>query len=128
MSRFLTQEWLDDSRRASDILREWPALSIRLQSVVTGGPGANIESYWVFEDGKMTEAQLGRLEDPEVTMTVVHDEAAKILKGEADPSALILRGTVKTTGNMAKVMALLPILNSTEFKQFLTDVADVTEF
>jgi hypothetical protein len=39
-----------------------------------------------------------------------------------------MQGKVKVTGNMAKVMSLLPITNSPEYKQLQSDIAAITEF
>jgi len=35
---------------------------------------------------------------------------------------------VKVTGNMAKVMSLLPITSSPEYKQMQAEVAEITEY
>ena len=56
----------------------------------------------------MIEAKLGKLDDAEVTLTTGYDDAVKIQKGELDANAAFMQGKVKVTGNMAKVMSLLP--------------------
>ena len=128
MSKWLTQEWLDETRSMAEGQPERPGASARMQYVVTGGPDGDIEYYWILENGKITESKIGRLDDSEVTLTTGHADAMKIQKGELDANAAFMQGKVKVTGNMAKVMALLPITNAPEYKQLQNDIAAITEF
>jgi putative sterol carrier protein len=128
MSKFLSQEWLDEARKLAENQPERPGATARMQYVVTGAPGGDVDYYWVLEDGKLKEAQLGKLDDAEVTLTTGFDDAVKIQKGELDANAAFMQGRVKVTGNMAKVMSLLPITNSPEYKQLQADIAALTEF
>jgi putative sterol carrier protein len=128
MSKWLSQEWLDESRKMAEGQPERAGASARMQYVVTGGPDGDIDYYWVLENGKISESQLGRLGDAEVTLTTAYPDALKIQKGELDANAAFMQGKVKVTGNMAKVMALLPITNSPEYKQLQTEIGAITEF
>ena len=128
MSKWLSQEWLDETRKMAEGQPERPGASARMQYVVTGAPEGDIEYYWVLENGKIVESQLGHLDDAEVTLTTAHDDAMKIQKGELDANAAFMQGKVKVTGNMAKVMSLLPITNSPEYKQLQTEIAAITEY
>ena len=128
MSKWLSQEWLDETRKMAEGQPERAGASARMQYVVTGGPDGDIEYYWVLENGKIIESQLGHLDDAEVTLTTGYADALKIQKGELDANAAFMQGKVKVTGNMAKVMALLPITNSPEYKQLQTEIAAITEF
>ena len=128
MSKWLTQEWLDETRKMAETQPERPGASARMQYVVTGGPDGDIEYYWVLENGKLIESKLGRLDDSEVTLTTAFPDAVKIQKGELDANAAFMQGKVKVTGNMAKVMSLLPITNSPQYKQLQVDIAAITEF
>jgi putative sterol carrier protein len=128
MSKFLTQEWLDEARNMAQGQPERPGATARMQYVVTGSPEGDINYYWVLEDGKLKEAQLGKLDDAEETLTTGFDDAVKIQKGDLDANAAFMQGKVKVTGNMAKVMTLLPITNSPEYKQLQNDIAAITEF
>ncbi|HVA03535.1 MAG TPA: SCP2 sterol-binding domain-containing protein [Acidimicrobiales bacterium] len=128
MSKWLSQEWLDETRKMAEGQPERAGASARMQYVVTGAPDGDIDYYWVLENGKITESQLGRLDDAEVTLTTAYPDALKIQKGELDANAAFMQGKVKVTGNMAKVMALLPITNAPEYKQLQTEIAAITEF
>jgi len=128
MPKWLTQEWLDEERRLAESQPERPGASSRMQYVVTGGPDGEVRYYWILENGKLLDSQMGELSDAEVTLTTNYDDAMKVQQGELDANAAFMQGRIKVTGNMAKLMALLPITNSPEYKQFQEDLRQVTEF
>jgi len=128
MSKWLSQDWLDESRKLAESQPERPGASARMQYVVTGGPDGDVKYYWVLENGKLLESQLGEMPDPEVTLTQTYEDAMKIQKGELDANAAFMQGRIKVTGNMAKLMSLLPLTNSPEYKQLQTEVQAVTEY
>ena len=128
MAKWLSQEWLDEGRKLSEGQPERPGATARMQYVVTGGPDGDIKYYWVLENGKLIESELGELPDAEVTLTQSYDDAVRIQKGELDANAAFMQGRVKVTGNMAKLMSLLPITNSPEYKALQTQILEVTEF
>jgi alkyl sulfatase BDS1-like metallo-beta-lactamase superfamily hydrolase len=128
MSKWLTQDWLDETRTMAESQPERPGATARMQYVVTGGPDGDISYYWLLENGQLKEAKLGKLDDAEVTLTTGWDDAVKIQKQELDANTAFMQGKVKVTGNMAKVMSLLPITNSPEYKQLQNDIAAITEF
>ena len=97
MSKWLTQEWLDETKKMADSQPERPGASARMQYVVTGGPDGEIKYYWVLENGKLLESKLGDLPDAEVTMTQTYEDAMKIQKGELDANAAFMQGRIKVT-------------------------------
>ena len=128
MTKYLTQEWLDETRALADSQPERPGASARMQYVVTGGPDGDIKYYWVLENGKLQESKLGEMPDPEVTLTQSYEDAKKIQQGELDANAAFMQGRVKVTGNMAKLMSLLPLTNAPEYKQLQEQIGAITEY
>ncbi len=128
MAKWLSQEWLDEQQRLSEGQPERPGASARMQYVITGTPDGDVRYYWVLENGKLLESKLGELPDAEVTLTQSYEDAMRIQKGELDANAAFMQGRVKVTGNMAKLLALLPITNSAEYKQLQTEIQAVTEY
>jgi putative sterol carrier protein len=128
MAKWLTQEWLDEGRKLAEGQPERPGASVKLQYVITDGPAGDIRYYWVLENGKLLESQLGELPDAEVTLTETYEDAMRIQKGELDTNAAFMQGRVKVAGNMAKLMAMLPITSSAEYKQLEVDTLAITEF
>jgi putative sterol carrier protein len=128
MSKWLTQEWLDETRKMADGQPERPGASAKMQYVVSGGPDGEVKYYWVLENGKLLDSKLGDLPDAEVTMTMTYEDAMKIQKGELDANAAFMQGRIKVSGNMAKLMALMPLTNAPEYKQLQKEIQDVTEY
>ncbi len=128
MAKWLTQEWLDEQTRLSADQPERPGASARMQYVVTGGPEGDIRYYWVLEDGKLLENKLGTIPDPELTLTIFWDDAMQMQKGELDEQAAFMQGKVKVEGNMAKLMALLPITSSPEYRALQQKLREITEY
>jgi putative sterol carrier protein len=119
---------MDRARQLTGDLPETPGASVRLQQVVTGAPGGDVTYHVVIEDGRTVAQALG--EDPEgaeVTLIATYDDSVRILLGELDASAAFMQGRVKVTGNMAKVMALLPLTNSPEHRQAQAQLRDDTQ-
>jgi alkyl sulfatase BDS1-like metallo-beta-lactamase superfamily hydrolase len=128
MAKWLSQEWLDEGKRLAETQPERPGATARMQYVVTGAPEGDVLYYWVLENGKLLESNLGELPDAEVTLTQSYEDAMRIQKGELDANAAFMQGRVKVTGNMAKLMSLLPITNSPEYKALQGQILEITEF
>jgi putative sterol carrier protein len=128
MSKWLTQEWLDESTRLAATQPVRPGASARLQYVVEGGPDGDVQYYWIVVDGQLTENKLGELADAEVTLTESYEDAKRMQQGELDMNAAFMQGKVKVSGDIAKLMSLLPITSSPEFAEFYKEVLAITEF
>jgi putative sterol carrier protein len=50
------------------------------------------------------------------------------MKGELDANAAFMQGKVKVTGNMAKMMSLMPLTSKPEYKQIQDKLKAETEF
>jgi putative sterol carrier protein len=128
MAKYLTQEWLDLQKELAQDFPARPGASARMQYVVAGAPDGDVKYFAVIEDGKMTENQLGEDPEAEFTLTTGYDDSVRIAKGELDANAAFMQGKVKVTGNMGKLMTLMPLTQSSEYKEIATEVASKTEF
>ncbi len=128
MAKYLTQEWLDLQQELGASFPEKPGASARMQSVVTGAPGGDAKYHTVIEDGKVLESSMGEDPDAEFTLTTAYDDSVRIAKGELDANAAFMQGKVKVTGNMGKLLTLMPLTQSPEYKDISAKVADQTEF
>jgi putative sterol carrier protein len=128
MPKYLSQEWMDTAKALAQDFPETPGASVRMQQVVTGGPDGDVTYHTVIENGKTIEQALGEDPNAEVTLTNSYDDAVKIMKGELDANAAFMQGRMKVTGNMGKLMQLMPLTNSPEYKELQEQVREITEY
>ncbi|MGQ0744244.1 MAG: SCP2 sterol-binding domain-containing protein [Acidimicrobiales bacterium] len=128
MHKYLTQPWLDAQKDLAQAFPERPGATARMQYNVTGGPDGPIKYYWVVVNGKVLEDQLGEDPDAEFTLTLTIEDSIKIQKGELDPNAAFMQGRIKVSGNMGKLMSLLPLTQSPEYKAIQENIRAVTEY
>jgi putative sterol carrier protein len=128
VAKYLTQEWLDQGRELAKDQPERVGASAKVQYVVSGGPDGDIKYYWVLERGKLLESQLGEIADADFTMAMTYDDSVATAKGELEANAAFMQGRIKVTGNMGKLMQLLPLTSSPEYQALGEKVREVTEF
>lgn len=128
MAKYLTQEWLDLQTQLAQTFPEKPGASARMQYVVTGAPEGDAKYYTVIENGKILENSLGEDPQAEFTLTQSYEDSVKVLKGELDANAAFMQGRVKVTGNMGKLMSLMPLTQSPEYKNIQGELSSQTEF
>lgn len=125
---FLSQAWLDLQRELIGDLPERPGATARVQYVISGTPEGEVRYTQVVVDGRLTEATLGDDPDAEVTLTQTHADAVEIAQGALDGNAAFMQGRVKVVGNMGKVMALMPLTHSDEYRAALAEVSARTDY
>jgi predicted lipid carrier protein YhbT len=126
--KYLTQEWLEEARALAQDQPERPGASATMQFVVTGAPDGEIKYYWVLENGLLAEAALGELPDAEVTLTTTYPDSLAIQKGELDANAAFMQGKTKVTGNMGKLMQLMPLTMSPEYRALQEKIRAITTY
>ncbi len=128
MPKYLSQDWLDRQREIAQEFAERPGATARLQYVVTGGPGGEIRYHWTVENGKIREDRLGEDPDAEVIMTLTYDDSVKMQRGELDETAAFMQGRLKVKGNMGKLMSLMPLTQSADYKAIKAKITEITEW
>jgi putative sterol carrier protein len=128
MAKYLTQEWLDIGRDLAQEFPERPGATARMQYVTTGTPDGDVAYFQVLENGKILESTLGEDASADFTITSTYDDSVKIQKGELDANAAFMQGRMKVTGNMGKLMSLLPLTQSPEYKAIQEKIRQVTEY
>jgi putative sterol carrier protein len=128
MAKYLSQEWLDAFVKLAADQPARPGATVKVQYKAADGPDGDIDYYWIIDEGKFVEANLGTIEDADFSMTTAYDDAVKVQKGEMDATAAFMQGKMKVSGNLAKMMSLLPISTSPEWKSLQEKVNAVTEY
>jgi len=128
MAKYLSQEWLDEGLKLAQEFPERPGATARMQYVTTGAPEGDVKYFQVLENGKILESTLGEDPNADFTLTTTYEDAKKIQDGELDPNAAFMQGRMKVTGNMGKLMALMPLTQSPEYKAIQEKVRAVTDY
>jgi len=127
MAKFLSDEWIAEYKARAGALPNRPGKNAIIQNVVSDGPDGEVRYFQVVENGTTTELALGEHPKPDVTLNQTYEVALKINKGELNPNVAFMTGRVKPKGNVAKMMALLPLSQSAEYKAMEKEMAALTE-
>ena len=114
--KYLSQEFLDEALRISQGFAERPNANARIQYVVSGGPDGDVSYYWVLVGGRLQECKLGELPDADFTLRMSYDTSVKIQQGELNPNVAFMTGKMKASGNVGKLLSLMPLTQSDDFK------------
>ncbi len=128
MVKYLSAEWMALTKELAADFPETPGATARLQYVVTGGPEGEVRYHHIIDNGHTVEHALGEDPQADVTLTSTYDDKMKVDRGELDANAAFMQGRVKVSGNIAKVMALLPLTSKPEYKAIQEKVREQTEF
>lgn len=126
--RYLSQEWLDETRALASDQPARPGATARIQYVVTAGPDGDVKYSWELQDGTLLASHLGTIADPDLTITAPYAEWVKIAKGELDMSAAFMQGVVKVAGDTGKWLLLLPITRSSDYTVLQARIREITEY
>ena len=128
MLRLLSQDWLDRQRSEMASLPAHPGATARIQYQVEGGADGPVTFHTHLEDGRITENRLGADDEADFTMRVPLAQFEAIVRGEADASVGYMQGTVKVTGNIGRMLSVLPVTTADEWRAAMRRVAADTDF
>jgi putative sterol carrier protein len=128
MAQYLSPEWHEQAKELAQVFPEKPGATARMQMKVSGGPEGDISYYQVVENGKVLDQALGELPDADFIMLSTWADSVAVQKGELDANAAFMQGKMKVTGNIGKLMALMPLTMSPEYKQIQEQVRAITEY
>jgi predicted lipid carrier protein YhbT len=128
VSRWLSEEWFERTRAMAEDQPARPGLTARIQHEVTGGPDGDVRYYCVVVDGRLTQSALGRVDQPDLTLTTAWADAVAIQTGDLDPTVAFMQGKLKVAGSMSLMMELLPETNTAEHQELRRGIAELTDF
>ena len=107
-----------------------PAMTDLLGGRVSMYPAVPSTSKPHIDSGKIKEWTKGDDPDAEITLSMSYEDSVKMQRGELDPNAAFMQGRIKVVpgSNMGKLMSLLPLTQSPEYKAIQSKVDDITEY
>jgi putative sterol carrier protein len=128
VTKWLTEEWFDETRAMAAQEPVDPGLSARIQCQISGGPDGEVTCHEVFDDGHLVSRGLGAVKGPDVTLSVAWGDAVAMQRGDLDPNVAFMRGALKVAGSMGVMLSLLPVAHTPEYQDVRRRIADITEF
>lgn len=128
MVTFLSPEWVASCQAVWSRSLAPPGPQASVLFAVTGAPGGADGYWWRLQDGVLSGAGLGSLEDPDVTFTLSYKDAVSAARAELDLNAGFMQGRVKVAGDSAKLFSVLALTASPDYKAMVSELAAGTEF
>jgi SCP-2 sterol transfer family len=128
VAQYLSADWHELAERLASSLPVRPGVSAIVACVVSGSPTGDVRYSQEVQDGRVVAQALGERPGADFTVTSTWDDAVQILSGDLDPNVAFMQGRMKVAGNMAKLMALLPLTVSEEYRAMQLRLREVTEF
>ncbi len=128
MTRWLSPEWFDQTRALVAEEAPFSGLSARIQAEITGGPDGDVACYWAINEGHLETGASGKIDGPDITLTLSWKDASSIGRGDLNPSVAFMQGRLKVGGSMGAMITLLTAMNTPEYQLLGQKIAEVTEF
>jgi len=128
MTKYLSQDWLDRARGMAAAQPERPGATAAIQWLVAKGPDGDIAYWWQLRDGRLAESALGKLDEPDITLSLSYEDSVKIQKGDLDADAAFMQGRMKVAGDMGIFMQLLPLTHSSEYQALQAELRELAEY
>lgn len=127
MPALLSAEWFELQRAATADLPLRPGASAAIQFDVSGGPDGPAMFHQVIEDGRIVASGNGSVDDADFTMAMRWDDFTESLQGRFDPVVGFMQGQVKVTGNIGRMLSVLPVTGSDEWREAMAALAEATD-
>src|SRR5882757_2440412 len=126
MVQYLSAEFLSEVEQRGRRLPERPHSNVTVQYVVSGAPDrGEVRYFFRILKGRIEEARLGDAADPAFTVTTSYENSVRLQQGRLHPSAAFMTGRMRATGNRAKLMAMMPMVQSREYQAMLVELRDI---
>jgi putative sterol carrier protein len=126
--KYATQEWLNRQTELQQAFSARSGASARVQYRLTQSPdGTEIRYYANVVDGRAVEQLIGEDPSADGTMSSSYDDSIAIMRGELSPNTAFMQGRIKLTGKVAKLAALMPITQTSEYREHYAQLSKETE-
>lgn len=128
-ARYLSDEWFGLNLEAASGWPGRPGVDCSANFEVTGAPDGKVRYHAVIRDGRLVAMALGKLDDADVNIVYKYSDARAEISGGDHPDLAYMTGRMKLEGDYARwVFGLRPLLDSAEYDDFRSALAEHTEF
>lgn len=121
--KFLSDEYLDElGDLVAPDLPEVPHVNVRLQFHATGTPEGEVDYHLVAERGVVVRAGRGLLADSDLAIRASYRDLLAFESGELHAATAFVTGQFAVTGDRAKVLDLMVVLQSGNYQRFIADL------
>tara|TARA_B100000405_G_scaffold51742_1_gene34348 strand:- start:200 stop:577 length:378 start_codon:yes stop_codon:yes gene_type:complete len=113
MKDLFTEDWLNSLKKLGS---ELPAidLTITCQYEISGAPQGKVRYYIEIENGKVTDAELGKHPSPNCSVSTTYKEVLSILQQEKSVTASFMQGNFKIDGEYEKYLLTMNAIRATK--------------
>lgn len=128
-ARFLSDDWFGLNLEAASGWPERPGVDCSANFEVNGAPDGKVRYHAVIRGGRLVGMTSGKLADADVNIIYKYADAKAEVSGGDHPDLAYMTGRMKLEGDYARwVFGLRPLLDSTEYDDFRSALAEYTDF
>jgi hypothetical protein len=121
--RFLSDEYLAEMESlASANQPPIPHVNVRVQFHATDTPEHTVDYHLLIEKGVIVRAGRGRIEDSDLAVTATYRDLVDFQSGALHAATAFVSGQFAVTGDWAKLLDLMIVLQSGSYHQFVADL------
>jgi putative sterol carrier protein len=121
--RFLSEEYLAQLEKLEPGDQQpVPHVNVRVQFHATGTPEGAVDYHVVIEEGVMAGAGRGGLADSDLAITATYPDLADFQAGDLHAATAFVTGRFAVTGDKAKLLELMLVLQTGRYHQFTADL------
>jgi alkyl sulfatase-like protein len=121
--RFLSEEYLAEMESlASAQQQPIPHVNVRVQFHATDTPESTVNYHLVIERGIIVRACRGLIEDSDLAITATYRDLVDFQSGDLHAATAFVTGQFAVTGDKAKLLDLMIVLQSGAYHLFVADL------
>ncbi|MGW8970476.1 SCP2 sterol-binding domain-containing protein [Streptomyces platensis] len=121
--RFLSEEYLTELEEQGPVDQTpIPHANVRLQFRATGMPEGPVDYYVLIEKGAVVETGRGRIESSDLTISATYNDLSAFQDGELHAATAFVTGQFAVTGDKAKLLELMVVVQAGNYHRFTADV------
>jgi putative sterol carrier protein len=127
--RFLSGEYLAALESlASASQPNMPDVNVRLQFHATDTPQGRVDYHLLIEKGVIVRARSGTLDRADLAITATYRDLVEFQTGELHAATAFVTGQFAVTGDKAKLLELMLVLQSDSYHRFTADLSARTSW